>query len=169
VDLRLRQPLRDHLRRRRHPRTHQMNTATTWIGCCRHHTTHGQVGAASVHDTAAGRVMLDVLAWRQPTVAEVWVDAAYKQSASTTAPVRHRHADGHRGPQQRGLNPQRKRWSVERTLRIVGAASPAGTALRNQPTTVPGDDSLGDDQQHDPATDGRRRCPGAAATSEIRT
>jgi hypothetical protein len=57
-----------------------------------------------VHDTAAGRVLVDELAWRQPTVAEVWVDAGYKQSvinhgAGTTSTCRWVTED----PQQRGL------------------------------------------------------------------
>jgi transposase len=75
------------------------------------------VTAASVHDTAAGRVLVDELAWRQPTVAVVWVDAGYKQSVVDRGGQYDIEVQVvTKDAQQRGFKPQRKRWSVERTF-----------------------------------------------------
>ena len=113
------------------------------------------VTAASVQDTAGGRVVVEQVAQHHPQVTVAWADSGYKQSvidigAAYGIDVQVVTKD----PQQRGFVPQRKRWAVERTFGWLMPASPAGSGLRNQPTEVPGDDSLGDDRQHVPTLDG---------------
>ena len=83
-----------------------------------------------------------------------WADSGYKQSvidrgAQYNIDVQVVTKD----PQQRGFEPQRKRWAVERTFGWLMLHRRLGSRLRNQPSTVPGDDSLGDDRQHVPAID----------------
>jgi hypothetical protein len=112
------------------------------------------VTAASVQDTAGGRIVVEQVACQYPTVAVAWVDSGYKQSvidmgAQHGIDVQVVTKD----PQQRGFKPQRKRWAVERTFGWLDDASPVGSRLRNKSATVPGDDSLGDDRQHVPAVD----------------
>jgi transposase len=75
------------------------------------------VTAASVHDTAGGRHVVDQLATGRPDVATVWVDAGYKQSVIDQGAV---HGIDvvvvTKDPDQRGFKPQPKRWAIERTL-----------------------------------------------------
>lgn len=75
------------------------------------------VTAASVHDTAGGRHVIDELATQRPDVATVWVDAGYKQSVIDQGAV---HGIDvivvTKDPDQRGFKPQPKRWAIERTL-----------------------------------------------------
>ena len=103
------------------------------------------VTAASVHDTAAGRDVVDELAHQRSNVATAWVDSGYHRSvidrgASHGIDVQVVTKD----PQQRGFKPQRKRWSIERTFgwlmlhrRLARDYDPA--------RTVPHNDPLGDD------------------------
>jgi transposase len=75
------------------------------------------VTAASVQDTAGGRVVVEQVARAHPTVAVAWVDSGYKQSvidrgAQYNVDVQVVTKD----PQQQGFKPQRKRWAVERTF-----------------------------------------------------
>lgn len=75
------------------------------------------VTAASVHDTAGGRDVVDELAAGRPAVATVWVDAGYKQSVIDQGAL---HGIDvvvvTKDPDQRGFKPQPKRWAIERTL-----------------------------------------------------
>jgi transposase len=75
------------------------------------------VTAASVHDTPAGRDVVDELAQRQPEVVTAWVDSGYQRSV-----IERGAAHGidvqvvTKDPQQKGFTPQRKRWAIERTF-----------------------------------------------------
>lgn len=76
-----------------------------------------QVTAASVQDTAGGRVVVGQVARRYPTVAIAWVDSGYKQSVIDTGAQHGIDVQVvTKEPQQRGFKPQRKRWAVERTF-----------------------------------------------------
>jgi transposase len=75
------------------------------------------VTAASVHDTVAGRQIVDELAAGRPHVVTAWVDSGYKQSvidrgATYNIDVQVVVKD----PGQRGFKPQQKRWAIERTF-----------------------------------------------------
>jgi transposase len=75
------------------------------------------VTAASVHDTVAGRQVVDQLAAGRPQVATAWVDSGYKRSvidrgATYNIDVQVVVKD----PGQRGFKPQPKRWAIERTF-----------------------------------------------------
>ena len=75
------------------------------------------VTAASVHDTAGGRVVVEQVAQHHPQVTVAWADSGYKQSVIDTGAAY--GIDVHvvtKDPQQRGFVPQRKRWAVERTF-----------------------------------------------------
>jgi transposase len=75
------------------------------------------VTAASVQDTAGGRVVVGQVARRYPTVAIAWVDSGYKQSVIDTGTQHGIDVQVvTKDPQQRGFKPQRKRWTVERTF-----------------------------------------------------
>jgi transposase len=75
------------------------------------------VTAASVHDTVAGRQVVDELAAGRPDIVKAWVDSGYQQS------VIDRGATYNIDVQvvvkdvgQRGFKPQPKRWAIERTF-----------------------------------------------------
>jgi transposase len=75
------------------------------------------VTVACVHDTAAGRVIVEELVVRRLTVLTAWVDSGYKQSvvargAGYDIDVQVVVKD----PGQQGFEPQRKRWAIERTF-----------------------------------------------------
>jgi transposase len=75
------------------------------------------VTAASVHDTVAGRQVVDELAAGWPNVVTAWVDSGYKKSvidrgAAYNIDVQVVVKD----PGQRGFKPQPKRWAIERTF-----------------------------------------------------
>jgi transposase len=75
------------------------------------------VTAASVHDTVAGRQLVDELAAGRPDIVTAWVDSGYKQSvidrgATYNIDVQVVVKD----PDQRGFKPQPKRWAIERTF-----------------------------------------------------
>jgi transposase len=75
------------------------------------------VTAASVHDTVAGRQMVDELAANRPAVVTAWVDSGYKQSVIDRGAKHNIMVDVvTKTPGQRGFTPQRKRWAVERTF-----------------------------------------------------
>jgi len=75
------------------------------------------VTAASVHDTAGGRAMVEQVANQYPAVAVVWVDSGYKQSVIDAGAMHGIDVQVvTKDPQQRGFKPQRKRWAVERTF-----------------------------------------------------
>jgi transposase len=75
------------------------------------------VTAASVHDTAAGRDVVDELAQRRPAVVTAWVDAGYQRSVIDRGATHGIDVQVvTKDPQQRGFKPQRKRWSIERTF-----------------------------------------------------
>jgi transposase len=74
------------------------------------------VTAASVHDTVAGREMVDLLAAQRPDVTKVWVDSGYKRSVVDRGAVYDIDVEVVvKDPGQRGFKPQPKRWAVERT------------------------------------------------------
>ena len=74
------------------------------------------VTAASVHDTVAGREMVDLLAAQRPEVTKVWVDSGYKRSVVDRGAVYDIDVEVVvKDPGQRGFKPQPKRWAVERT------------------------------------------------------
>jgi transposase len=75
------------------------------------------VTAASVHDTVAGRRVVDELAAGRPDIVTAWVDSGYKQSvidrgAAYNIDVQVVVKD----VGQRGFKPQPKRWAIERTF-----------------------------------------------------
>jgi transposase len=75
------------------------------------------VTAASVHDTAGGRAVVEQVANQYPAVAVAWVDSGYKQSVIDTGAMHGIDVQVvTKDPQQRGFKPQRKRWAVERTF-----------------------------------------------------
>ncbi|BCB78001.1 IS5-like element ISSco3 family transposase [Phytohabitans flavus] len=75
------------------------------------------VTAASVHDTAGGRVVVEQVANQYPAVAVAWVDSGYKQSVIDAGAMHGIDVQVvTKDPQQRGFKPQRKRWAVERTF-----------------------------------------------------
>jgi transposase len=75
------------------------------------------VTAASVHDTAAGRDVVDELAHRRPAVATAWADSGYQRSVIDRGAVHGIDIQVvTKDPAQRGFKPQRKRWAVERTF-----------------------------------------------------
>lgn len=75
------------------------------------------VTAASVHDTVAGRQVVDELAANRPAVVTAWVDSGYKQSVIDRGAQHNIMVDVvTKDPEQRGFKPQRKRWAVERTF-----------------------------------------------------
>ena len=74
------------------------------------------VSAASVHDTVAGREMVDLLATQRPDVTKVWVDSGYKRGVVDRGAVHGIDVEVVvKDPDQRGFKPQPKRWAVERT------------------------------------------------------
>jgi len=74
------------------------------------------VTAASVHDTVAGREMVDLLAAQRPEVTKVWVDSGYKRSVVDRGAVYDIDVEVVvKDPGQRGFKPQPKRWAIERT------------------------------------------------------
>jgi transposase len=75
------------------------------------------VTAASVHDTAAGRDVVDELAHRRTGVVAAWVDSGYQRSVIDRGAAHGIEvAVVTKDPAQRGFKPQRKRWAVERTF-----------------------------------------------------
>jgi transposase len=75
------------------------------------------VTAASMHDTAAGRDVVDELAHRRPAVITAWVDSGYQRSVIDQGAVHGIDVQVvTKDPAQRGFKPQRKRWAVERTF-----------------------------------------------------
>jgi transposase len=75
------------------------------------------VTAASVHDTVAGRQVVDELATNRPAIVTAWVDSGYKQSVIDRGAQHNIMVDVvTKAPEQRGFKPQRKRWAVERTF-----------------------------------------------------
>jgi transposase len=75
------------------------------------------VTAANVHDTAAGRDVVDELAHRRPAVVTAWVDSGYQRSVIDRGAVYDIDVQVvTKDPAQRGFKPQRKRWAVERTF-----------------------------------------------------
>jgi transposase len=75
------------------------------------------VTAASMHDTAAGRDVVDELAHRRPAVVTAWVDAGYQRSVIDRGALHGIDVQVvTKEPAQRGFKPQRKRWAVERTF-----------------------------------------------------
>jgi transposase len=75
------------------------------------------VTAANVHDTVAGRQVVDELAAGRPDIVKAWVDSGYKQNvidrgATYNIDVQVVAKD----PDQRGFKPQPKRWAIERTF-----------------------------------------------------
>lgn len=75
------------------------------------------VTAASVQDTTGGRVVVEQVARRHPSVKTAWVDSGYKQSVIDQGAQHGIEVQVvSKDPQQRGFKPQRKRWAVERTF-----------------------------------------------------
>jgi transposase len=75
------------------------------------------VTAASVHDTAVGRDVVDELAQQRPDVVTAWVDSGYQRSVIDRGAVHGIDVQVvTKDPAQRGFKPQRKRWAVERTF-----------------------------------------------------
>jgi transposase len=75
------------------------------------------VTAASVHDTVAGRDLIDDLASQRPAVVTTWVDSGYQRTVIDRGAVHGIDVQVvTKDPEQRGFKPQRKRWSVERTF-----------------------------------------------------
>jgi transposase len=74
------------------------------------------ITAASVHDTAGGRQMIDALAVHQPTVIKAWVDGGYQRSVIEQGILRSIEVEVvSKAPGQKGFSPT-VRWPVERTF-----------------------------------------------------
>src|SRR5215468_10802939 len=75
------------------------------------------ITAASVHDTVAGRQIVDELAARRPSVVKAWVDSGYQQSVINRGATHNIDVEVvAKDPDQRGFKPQPKRWAIERTF-----------------------------------------------------
>jgi transposase len=75
------------------------------------------VTAASVHDTVAGRQIVDELAARRPGIVKAWVDSGYQRSVIDQGATHHIDVEVvTKDPGQRGFKPQPKRWAIERTF-----------------------------------------------------
>jgi transposase len=75
------------------------------------------VTAASVHDTVAGRQIIDELAAQRPAVVKAWVDSGYQQSVIDQGANHNIDVEVVvKDPGQRGFKPQPKRWAIERTF-----------------------------------------------------
>jgi transposase len=113
------------------------------------------VSAASVQDTAGGRVVVEQVARQHPTVAVarggLRIQAERHRGGRA---ARYRRAGRHQGSAAAGVQAATQALGGRKNVRVADVAPPVGSRLRNQPTTVPGDDSLGDDRQHVPALDG---------------
>lgn len=74
------------------------------------------VTAANVHDTVAGRQMVEQVAAQRPRVTTVWVDASYKRTV-IEAGAKHGITVEvvNKEPGQKGFKPLPKRWAIERT------------------------------------------------------
>jgi len=110
------------------------------------------VTAASVHDTVAGRRVVDELAAGRPDIVTAWVDSGYKQSvidrgAAYNIDVQVVVKD----VGQRGFKPQPKRWAIERTFGWLMLHRRLARDYEALPRAVPDDDPLGDDRQHVPS------------------
>jgi transposase len=74
------------------------------------------ITAASVHDTAGGRQMIDALAAHQPTVTKAWVDGGYQRSVIEQGILRGIEVEVvSKDPTRKGFSPT-VRWPVERTF-----------------------------------------------------
>jgi transposase len=74
------------------------------------------VTAANVHDTAAGRQLIEQLAVSQPQVSIAWVDEGYKRTVIETGAAHDITVQVvTKQPGQKGFQPLPKRWAIERT------------------------------------------------------
>ncbi|WP_414169457.1 IS5 family transposase [Streptoverticillium reticulum] len=74
------------------------------------------VTAASVHDTAGGKQLLDQVAVSHPEVAKVWVDGGYQNSVINHGARLGIDVEVVKRPATSGFQPIRKRWVIERTF-----------------------------------------------------
>lgn len=74
------------------------------------------VTAASVHDTAGGKQLLDHVAASHPGVTKVWVDGGYQNSVINHGARLGMDVEVAKRPTSTGFRPIRKRWVIERTF-----------------------------------------------------
>lgn len=75
------------------------------------------VTAASIQDTTGGRLLMDALAARHPSVAKVWVDSGYMRSVIDRGAAYGIDVEVvSKLEGQKGFQPLPKRWAVERTF-----------------------------------------------------
>lgn len=74
------------------------------------------VTAASVHDTAGGKLLLDELAAAHPSVSKVWADGGYQNSVLNHGARLGIDVEVVQRPRTKGFEPLPKRWVIERTF-----------------------------------------------------
>lgn len=74
------------------------------------------VTAASVHDTAGGKLLLDDLAAAHPTVTKVWADGGYQSGILNHGALQGIDVEVVHRPRTKGFEPLPKRWVIERTF-----------------------------------------------------
>jgi transposase len=74
------------------------------------------VTAASVHDTAGGKLLLDDLAAAHPSVSKVWADGGYQNSVLNHGARLGIDVEVVQRPRTKGFEPLPKRWVIERTF-----------------------------------------------------
>ncbi|SHM26666.1 Transposase [Streptomyces yunnanensis] len=74
------------------------------------------VTAASVHDTAGGKHLLDQVANSQPEVTKAWVDGGYQSSVINHGARLGIDVEVVKRPTTTGFHPLPKRWVIERTF-----------------------------------------------------
>lgn len=74
------------------------------------------VTAASVHDTAGGKLLLDDLAAAHPSVSKVWADGGCQNSVLNHGARLGIDVEVVRRPRTKGFEPLPKRWVIERTF-----------------------------------------------------
>lgn len=74
------------------------------------------VTAASVHDSAGGKQLLDHLATAHPSVTKVWADGGYQSSVINHGARLGIDVEVVKRPSSTGFQPLPKRWVIERTF-----------------------------------------------------
>ncbi|WP_234323913.1 transposase [Streptomyces sp. NRRL S-481] len=74
------------------------------------------VTAASVHDTAGGKLLLDDLAAAHPSVSKVWADGGYQKSIFNHGARLGIDVEVVQRPRAKGFEPLPKRWVIERSF-----------------------------------------------------
>ncbi|MEU5833056.1 transposase [Streptomyces diacarni] len=100
------------------------------------------VTAASVHDTAGGKLLLDDLTAAHPSVTKVWPDGGYQSSAFNHGAGLGIDVEVTQRPRVKGFEPLPKRWVIERPFGWL--VQHRRLTLRGPAAEIPGNDPLGD-------------------------